>query len=126
LRALRAIKSEILLFQTSGTKEALDEAVEIKLLQKMVKQRRDSLSVYEEQGREDLASKERDEIAVISRYLPQQMGEDELRAFLTALIAELGAESMRDMGRVMGEANQRLAGKADGKTIAAIVKSLLG
>ena len=126
LRSLRAVKSEILLFQTSGTGATLDEVQEIKILQKMVKQRKESLSVFEEQGREDLAAKERDEIEVISRYLPKQMSEDELRTFITNLISELGAEGMKDMGRVMGQANQRLGGKADGKTIAGIVKSLLG
>lgn len=125
LRTLRAIKSEILLIQTSGSNAAFDEAQEIKLLQKMVKQRKDSLSVYEEQGREDLAVKEREEIQVITRYLPEQMDESALRDFISALIAEVGAESMKDMGRVMGQANQRLAGKADGRTIAGVVKELL-
>lgn len=125
LRALRAIKSEILLFNTSGTHAVLDEAHEVKMLQKMVKQRKDSLSIYEDQGREDLALIEREEIEVISRYLPKQMGEDELRAFITELISELGAEGMKDMGRVMGQASQRLKGKADGKAISGIVKGLL-
>lgn len=126
LRALRAIKSEILLFKTSGTGDSLNDVAEIKMLQKMVKQRKDSLAVYEEQGREDLAVKEREEIEVISRYLPEQMSDAELRSFVSGLIAELGAESMKDMGRVMGQANQRLGGKADGKTIAGVVKELLG
>jgi len=126
LRALRAIKSEILLFNTSGSGSALDEGAEIKILQKMVKQRKESLAIYEEQSREDLAQKEREEISVIEGFLPAQMGEGELRSFLTALIAELGASGMKDMGRIMAEANKRLSGKADGKTVANIVKELLG
>jgi uncharacterized protein YqeY len=125
LRALRAIKSEILLFNTSGSGEVLDESAEIKILQKMVKQRRESLSIYEEQAREDLAQKEREEIIVIEGFLPEQMDEVALRAFVTSLIAELGGSGMKDMGRVMSEANKRLAGSADGKTVAAIVKELL-
>ena len=126
LRALRAIKAEILLFQTSGTGADLDEAAEIKMLQKMVKQRRDSLAIYEDQGREDLAITEREEIEVISKFLPQQMEADELRTFLSELVSELGASGMKDMGRVMGEANKRLAGRAEGKMIASVVKELLG
>lgn len=125
LRALRAIKSEILLFNTSGSGETLDEKAEIRILQKMVKQRKDSLAIFSEQNREDLVQKEQEEIVVIEKFLPEQMDESALRTFVTALIAELGASGMKDMGRVMGEANARLAGKADGKSIAAIVKSLL-
>lgn len=126
LRALRAIKSEILLFNTSGTGAVLDEAAGIKILQKMVKQRRDSLAIYEEQNRADLAETEREEIDVISKFLPQQMDADELRDFLSGLVAELGASGMKDMGRVMGEANKRLSGRAEGKAIATVVKELLG
>lgn len=125
LRALRGIKAEILLFKTSGSGDSLDESAEIKLLQKMVKQRRDSLSIYEEQGREDLAQTEREEIAVIEGFLPEQMDESALRGFVASLIAELGGSGMKDMGRIMAEANTRLAGKADGKTVAGIVKELL-
>lgn len=125
LRALRAIKAEILLFKTSGTGAALDEAAEIRMLQKMVKQRKESLGIYEEQGREDLAVKEREEIAVIESFLPEQMDEAALASFIKNLISELGANDMKDMGRVMSEANKRLAGKADGKSIAAIVKQSL-
>ena len=91
----------------------------------MVKQRKDSLAMFEEQGREDLAVIEREEVEVISRFLPQQMGEEELNQFVAALVSELGAEGMKDMGRVMGEANKRLAGKAEGKMIASAVKILL-
>jgi uncharacterized protein YqeY len=125
LRALRAIKSEILLFKTSGASKELDDATEIKILQKMVKQRRDSASIYAEQGRDDLATTENEEIEVISQFLPKQMDEQELDTFVGELVAELGASSMQDMGRVMGEANKRLAGRAEGKMIAAAVKSRL-
>lgn len=125
LRALRSIKAEILLHNTSGSGVELDQAGEIKILQKMVKQRKDSLAMFEEQAREDLAIIEREEIEVISRFLPQQMGEEELRSFITSLVTELGASGMKDMGRVMGIANQRLAGKAEGKLIATVVKNLL-
>lgn len=125
MRALRAIKSEILLFKTSGSGETLDEANEIKIMQRMVKQRRESLAIYEEQGRTDLADIESDEIAVISRYLPQQMPPNELEAFLRNLVDELGASGMQDMGRVMGAAQQRLSGRAEGKAIADVVKSIL-
>jgi len=125
LRALRAIKSEILLFKTSGTSAELDSAAEIKMLQKMVKQRRESASIFAEQGRDDLAKTENEEIDVIARFLPQQMGENELNTFIGNLVDELGASGMKDMGRVMGEANKRLAGKAEGKMIAAAVKSKL-
>ena len=125
LRALRGIKAEILLYQTSGITEPLDEKVEIKILQKMVKQRKESLAIYEEQSREDLAQKEREEITVIERFLPEQLDQSALRSFVSSLIAELGASGMKEMGRVMAEANKRLAGKADGKTVAVIVKELL-
>ena len=125
LRALRSIKAEILLHNTSGSGVELDQAGEIKILQKMVKQRKDSLAMFEEQAREDLAIIEREEIEVISRFLPQQMGEEELSSFITSLVTELGASGMKDMGRVMGIANQRLAGKAEGKLIATVVKNLL-
>ncbi len=125
LRALRAIKAEILLHNTSGSGVVLNQQGEIKILQKMVKQRKDSLTIFEEQAREDLAVIEREEIEVISRFLPQQMGEEELNAFISALVNELGASGMQDMGRVMGEANKRLAGKAEGKMIAIFVKNML-
>jgi uncharacterized protein YqeY len=125
LRALRAIKAEILLYKTSGTTEQLNESGEIKILQKMVKQRKDSLSIYIEQSREDLADKEREEIAVIESFLPAQMDEVALKSFLSSLIEEMGVREMKDMGRVIGEANKKLAGQADGKSIAATVKLLL-
>ncbi|NBU52655.1 MAG: GatB/YqeY domain-containing protein, partial [Chitinophagia bacterium] len=125
LRAIRAAKAAILLFKTDGSGKELDEAAEIKLIQKLVKQRQDSLEIYKNQGREDLAVIEREEIEVLKGYLPEEISEDDLRAFLEKLISELGAEGMKDMGRVMGMASQKLAGKADGKTISSIVRNLL-
>ncbi len=126
LRGIRAIKSAILLQKTDGTGNELDEAGEIKLLQKLVKQRKDSLEIYNKQGREDLASVETEEIQVIEKYLPQQLSADELKPIIQGIINEVGAESMKDMGKVMGAASQKLAGQADGKTISSIVKELLG
>lgn len=127
LRGLRAIKSAILLAKTAeGAAETMSTEDEIKLLSKLVKQRRDSLGIYEQQQRPDLATKEAEEIAIIERYLPKQLSADELQAEVTAIIAELGATSAKDMGKVMGVANKRLAGIADGKQIAALVKTLLG
>ncbi len=124
-RALRAVKSAILLFKTSGEGTTLDEAAEIKLLQKLVKQRQDSLEIYEQQGREDLAKAEREEIEVISRFLPKQLSEEELTEKLKSIIEQVGASSMKDMGKVMGVATGQLAGQADGKAISQIVKKLL-
>ena len=125
LRAIRAAKAAILLFKTDGSGKELDETSEIKLVQKLVKQRQDSLDIYEKQGREDLAIVEREEIEVLKNYLPKAMSEDELRTYLTNLIQELGASGMQDMGKVMGAANAQLAGKADGRTISGIVRELL-
>lgn len=125
LRGIRAIKSAILLYNTSGSADALDGEKEIAMLQKLVKQRQDSLDIYIKQGREDLAAIEREEIAVIMRYLPQQLSEAELKAAVKSIMDRLGATNMKDMGRVMGEASKELAGKADGKTISAVVKSML-
>lgn len=125
LRGIRAIKAAILLVKTDGSGIELDDAGEIKLLQKLVKQRKDSLDIYEKQGREDLAVVEREEIAVIERYLPKQLDAAELESIVKGVIADLGASSMKDMGSVMQAASQKLAGKADGKTISSIVKSLL-
>ncbi len=126
LRSIRAIKAQILLAKTDGSGKDLDEAAEIKMLQKMVKQRKDSLSIFEKQDRAELAQKEREEIEVIERYLPKQMDEAELTAVLQDVIAKTGASSMKDMGKVMGMASKQLGGKADGKTISGIVKKLLG
>jgi uncharacterized protein YqeY len=125
LRSVRAIKAAILLFKTDGSGNELDEANEIKIVQKLVKQRQDSLDIYTKQGREDLAVTEREEIAELLKYLPAQMSEDELKSSLQAIITETGATSAKDMGKVIGLANQRLAGKAEGKVIAAMVKELL-
>lgn len=126
LRSLRAIKAAIILAKTAeGASGELAEDDETRLLQKLVKQRRDSLAIYEQQGREDLATKEREEIAVIEEFLPAQLGEAELRQELSAIIAETGAASPADMGKVMGVATKRLAGRTDGKAISAMVKELL-
>lgn len=126
LRSLRAIKSAILNEKTSpGFSGSISGPEEIKLLQKLVKQRKDSLDIYEQQGREDLASKEREEIEVIEAFLPKQLSEDELQPFIKKIIADTGASSMADMGKVMGIANKELAGKADGKTISSVVRQLL-
>ena len=126
LRSLRAIKAAIINAKTAeGAGGVLKEEDEIKLLQKLVKQRKDSLEIYEKQNRDDLAQKEKEEIEVIERFLPKQMSPDELRVVIEAIINETGAASPADMGKVMGIANKQLAGKADGKTIAAMVKDLL-
>lgn len=124
-RALRAIKSAIVLAKTDGSGKELDAAGEIKLVQKLIKQRQDSLSIFNEQGREDLAVKEREEIAVIEKFLPKQMDSAELETFIKDIIAKTGASSMRDMGKVMGMASAQLAGRADGKTVSTMVKQLL-
>lgn len=126
LRSLRAIKAAILLAKTSeGAGGELKEEDEIKMLQKLVKQRKDSLEIYQQQNRTDLAQKEEEEIEVIEKFLPKQLSPDELKELLTAIIAETGASSPADMGKVMGMATKRLAGKADGKTISGMVKELL-
>jgi len=126
LRSLRAIKAAIIIAKTAeGSGGEIKENEEIKLLQKLVKQRKDSLEIYEKQGREDLASKEKEEIEVIEKFLPKQMDEAELKTIIGNIIQETGATSPADMGKVMGAANKQLGGKADGKTIAGIVKELL-
>ena len=125
LRGIRAIKSALLLASTDGSGEEMTEQKFIAIVQKLIKQRRDSLDIYQKQNREDLAKIEEEEIATISGYLPEQMDGEELKKFLSELVNELGADGMKDMGRVMGEANKRLAGKADGKTISGVVRGLL-
>jgi uncharacterized protein len=125
LRGIRAVKAAILLAKTDGSGEELNEEKEIKLLQKLVKQRQDSLEIYRKQKREDLAMVEVEEIEVIQRYLPEQLSEEKLREIIGTIINETGASGIKDMGKVMGLASQQLAGKADGKAIAAAVKSLL-
>jgi uncharacterized protein YqeY len=126
LRTLRAIKAEILKEKTSaGAKDAMTEADEVKMLQRMAKQRKDSLEIFKTQNRADLAQKEEEELAIISRFLPQQMSVEELRAVVQDVIHQTGASSPADMGKVMGAANKLLAGKAEGKAIADMVKELL-
>lgn len=125
LRTLRAIKSAILLANTDGSGEELTDDKAIKILTKMAKQRKDSLAIYREQGREDLAAIEAAELVVIEGYLPKQLTAEELTAALQDIIAQVGASSMKDMGKVMGVASQQLAGKAEGKAISAAVKALL-
>lgn len=125
LRTLRSIKAAILLEKTSGSGTEITEADEIKMLQKMAKQRRDSLDIFTQQNREDLAVKEREELAIIEKFLPQQMSREELVDALKTIIAETGASSPADMGKVMGAATKQLAGKADGKMISENVKQLL-
>lgn len=126
LRSIRAIKAAILLFKTSGSGDELNEENEIKMIQKLVKQRQDSLDIFEKKGREDLAITEREEIAIIQKYLPVQLSEEELKSTIQAIIKKSGATSIKDMGKVIGIANQQLAGKAEGKAIATAVKELLG
>lgn len=127
LRGIRAIKAAIILKKTDGSgTEELSAEDEIKLVQKLVKQRQDSLSIFVEQGREDLAVTEREEIEVLQKYLPEQMDSAALEAVIKDIIAKTGAASMKDMGKVMGMASKQLAGKADGKSISAVVKQLLG
>jgi uncharacterized protein YqeY len=126
LRGLRAIKAEIIKAKTEpGANGAISEDGEMKLLQKLVKQRRDSLTIFQEQNRTDLAEKESEEIAVIEKFLPVQMTEEEVKAAVDAIIKELGAAGPQDLGKVMGVASKQLAGKADGKIIAAVAKNAL-
>ncbi|MCF6278909.1 MAG: GatB/YqeY domain-containing protein [Flavobacteriaceae bacterium] len=125
LQSLRAIKSEILLANTKGGDVGFSEADEVKLLQKLVKQRKDSAILYAEQGRQDLAEPELAEAAIISQFLPAQMSAEDLKTFISDIITKTGASSMKDMGKVMGMTSKELAGKADGKAISSIVKELL-
>ncbi|WP_312191499.1 GatB/YqeY domain-containing protein [Sphingobacterium sp.] len=126
LRGLRAIKAAILLAKTEkGHTEDLNQDAEIKVLQKLVKQRRESAEIYRTQNREDLYEIEIEEEKVIEAYLPKQLSKEEVEAIIKTIVAETGASSIKDMGKVMGAANQKLAGQADGKTISEVVKSLL-
>jgi len=126
LRGLRAIKAAIILAKTAeGAGGKLSEADEVKLLQKLVKQRKDSLEIYQKQDRKDLAQKELEEIEVIEQFLPKQLSGDELKKIIAEIIQQTGASSPADMGKVMGVANKQLAGKADGKSISIVVKELL-
>ncbi len=126
LRGIRAIKSAILLAKTEkGATKEFDDEAEIKLLQKLLKQRRDSLEIFEKENRHDLANKEREEIEIISRYLPEQIDAADLRTLLKKIIEEVGAKTPQDMGKVMNAATKQLSGRADGKTISLAVKELL-
>ncbi len=126
LRALRAIKAAILLAKTAeGGGAEMSEEAEIKLLQKLVKQRKDSIEIFEKQNRADLAIKEKEEVEVIEQYLPKQLDEAELRGIIAGIIKETGVTALSGLGQVMGIASKQLAGKADGKTVSAIVKELL-
>ncbi|HMR44856.1 MAG TPA: GatB/YqeY domain-containing protein [Saprospiraceae bacterium] len=125
LRGIRAVKAAILLAKTDGSGQDITPEREIAILQKLVKQRRESLDIFEKQNREDLAVIEREEIEVIEKYLPKQLSEEELEATVRQIIAQTGAASMKDMGMVMGTASKQLAGKADGRMISEIVKKLL-
>ena len=126
LRGLRAIKAAIILAKTAeGANGELKEDDEVKLLQKLIKQRKDSLEIYEQQKRADLAQKEQEEIQIIEKFLPKQLSADELKIVISKIIADVGASSPADMGKVMSAATKQLAGKADGKTISSVVKELL-
>ena len=126
LRTVRAVKAAILLAQTDGSGQQVDEAKGLKIINKLLKQRKDSLKIYEDQGREDLAAVEREEIKVLETYLPEQLGEEEILRKLKEMIATSGASSMKDMGRVMGMASKAFAGQADNSLVAKLVKQLLG
>jgi len=125
LLALRAVKSELLLLQTSGSEVKITEEDEIKVLQKMVKQRKDSAEIFQSQNREELYQKEMQEVSYLEPYLPKQLTDEELTEVIKEYIAKTGATSVKEMGKVIGLANKELAGKAEGKLIAAKVKSLL-
>lgn len=125
LAALRAIKSEILIAKTSGSSKELSEADELKILQKLVKQRKESATIFSEQAREDLAKPELEQAEVISKFLPAQLSVEEVKTVVEEVIDQVGANSMKDMGKVMGIVNGKLAGQADGKTISTFVKERL-
>ena len=126
LEALRAIKSEILLAQTAtGSKEEITEADEIKILQKLVKMRKDSATIFTEQNRPDLAEPELAQIVVIEKFLPVQLSEEEVEVIIAKIIAETGASGIAAMGKVMGLASAQIGGQAEGKTVSSIVKKLL-
>jgi len=126
LRGLRAVKAAIQLAKTGkGASETLSEEREVALLTKLIKQRKESIGIYETQNRPDLAQTEKEEVAVIEKYLPAQLSEGEIKEIIQKIIAETGATSAKEMGKVMGAASKALAGKADNKLVADIVKSLL-
>lgn len=126
VRSLRAIKAAIIIAKTAeGSKGDVNEEEEVKLLQRLIKQRRDSLEIYQQQNRQDLAIKEQEEIEVIGKFLPRQLTEQELRDHLQKIIESSGSSGPADMGKVMGIATKELSGKAEGKAISSIVKELL-
>ena len=126
IRALRAVKAAILLALTEkGASKEMDDATGLKLIQKQIKQRTESRSIYLEQGRDDLAQTEQEEIEVLEKYLPEQLSREEMEAVVSKIISETGAAGMKDMGRVMGLASKETAGKADGKTLSEIARNLL-
>jgi uncharacterized protein YqeY len=124
-RGIRAIKQALIMVKTDGSGTTLSEEDEVKMLQKLVKQRKDSIAIYDQQGRDDLARIEREEVAVIERYLPQKMERTDLEIYLKQLLKTMDVTSMKDMGKVMGRASKELAGRADGRTISAVIKELL-
>ncbi len=125
LRGIRAIKSSILLAKTDGSGQAIDEAREVQMLQKLVKTRQESMDIFLKNDRPQLAEKEREEIEVIKRYLPAMLEGEELENIIRQIVTDTGATSAKEMGKVMGAANKQLAGKADGRAISDIVKRLL-
>jgi len=125
LRTIRAIKAAILLQKTDGSGAELTEEMEIKMIQKLAKQRQDSHDIFVKQNRQDLADIEKAELDVLKNYLPEQLSEDKIKEVVDKVIAATGAEGMKDMGKVMGMASKELAGKADGKTISGIVRAAL-
>ena len=125
LRGIRSIKAELLKAKTDGTGREMDETREVQLLQKMIKQRKESAEIFQKQGREDLTTPELEEIAVIEKYLPKMMSVEEITEVIKSIMAEVGATTAKDMGKVMGVATKQLAGKADGKLVSETVKGLL-
>ncbi len=125
LESLRALKSAFLLANTSGSGVELSEEEELKIIQKLVKQRKDSAAIFDEQNRSDLSEPEKAQAKVLEQFLPAQMGEEELKSIIAEIVTKTGASSMKDMGKVMGMASKQLAGKADGKAISMAVKELL-
>jgi uncharacterized protein YqeY len=125
MRGLRAVKSALLLLKTDGSGKEITPEREIQLLQKLVKQRRESISIFEKENRTDLAEVEKDEVAVIEKYLPEALSDEELEKFIQSLILSSGASSVKDMGKVIGLASKELAGKADGRAISDMVKKCL-
>ncbi len=125
LRGIRAVKNALLLAKTDGTGNEVTEEMEIKMVQKLIKQRKESLDIYKKQNREDLAVVEQEEIEILEKYLPTQLSAEEISPIIEEIIGKTGAEGMKDMGKVMGMASKQLAGQADGKTISNIVKKLL-